>query len=425
MKRHKKLFLLDLRKTSLPIGSSRSDSKVLLSAGRVSIDTLTAEKEVLDTSGESRGAGILGKSSIVIDARNSGTSTGRYTDKLIEYLHKLDSPYVFTIVTRRERLGFFNKIAPSFDIAVTTYTEFTLGEQIGFKKQLRSLKPDLVHFPIVQQPIFYRGRVVTSMLDLTTLKFRNPAKNPVIFTLKQFVYRFVNIRAARKSVAIICISNFVKDRLIKFAVIPPSKVTTTYLAADKITDSSVPLKELEKKKFIMYVGRPQPHKNLRRLIDAFKLLQINDPELVLALIGKKDVVYEQHRSYAQRAGIKNVIQTGLVSEGQLRWLYENTACYVFPSLSEGFGLPGLEAMVHGAPVASSNATCLPEVYGDAAEYFDPYSVEAIAASVNKVLTDTKRADELRILGKNRAARYSWQRMAEQTLVVYEKALSEK
>jgi glycosyltransferase involved in cell wall biosynthesis len=121
---------------------------------------------------------------------------------------------------------------------------------------------------------------------------------------------------------------------------------------------------------------------------------------------------------------EDIVFPGFVSEGQLRWLYEHAAAYVFPSLSEGFGLPGLEAMAHGCPVVSSSATCLPEVYGDAAEYFDPISVEDIAKSIKKVVTSKVVQKTLRQKGKKQAAKYSWKRMAEQTLEVYKQALGE-
>jgi glycosyltransferase involved in cell wall biosynthesis len=112
--------------------------------------------------------------------------------------------------------------------------------------------------------------------------------------------------------------------------------------------------------------------------------------------------------------------TDFINEGELRWLYEHSAAYVFPSLSEGFGLPGLEAMIHGTPVVSSDATCLPEVYGDAAHYFDPRDVRDMAAKISDVLTDSKLRQDLIKKGTAQAAKYSWQRMAEQTLEIYSK-----
>src|SRR5204862_1951277 len=124
----------------------------------------------------------------------------------------------------------------------------------------------------------------------------------------------------------------------------------------------------------------------------------------------------------KRGGVENGVFTGFLREGQLRWLYENCAAYVVPSLSEGFGLPGLEAMAHGAPVVSSNATCLPEIYGEAAQYFDPLSVEAITEAINEVLTRQDVRAALTSAGKERVKKFSWQRMAEQTLEVYDQAL---
>src|SRR6185503_7722923 len=91
--------------------------------------------------------------------------------------------------------------------------------------------------------------------------------------------------------------------------------------------------------------------------------------------------------------IEGVIFPGFVSEGQLRWLYENCQAYVFPTLSEGFGLPPLEAMVHGAPVAASSASCVPEVCGDAAAYFDPHSPADMAKKLDNLLKDTNLRDD--------------------------------
>lgn len=360
---------------------------------------------------------------IVIDARESGTSTGRYIDKLIEYLHKLKPNHEIIIVTKPSRHSFMVEIAPSFKVVETQFNEFSFGEQIGFKKQLKSLHPDLVHFGMVQQPILYSGRVVTTMHDLTTLRFKNPSKNPVMFAIKQQVYKLVNKRAARKSKLVLAISEYTKKDVIELTGIEASKVVVTLEAADAIKQAAASIKLLVGKQFIMYVGRPTPHKNLGRLIDAFALLQQDFPDLRLVLAGKKDVLFEKHAENVRERGINNVIFTGFVSEGELRWLYEHTACYVFPSLSEGFGLPGLEAMAHGAPVASSNATCLPEVHGDAAKYFDPNDSGAVAVAIRDIINNKKLADDLRQKGFKQVKKYSWERMARITLDAYNKALS--
>ncbi|MEI9913704.1 MAG: glycosyltransferase family 1 protein [Candidatus Saccharibacteria bacterium] len=363
---------------------------------------------------------------IAIDARESGTTTGRYVDKLIEYIAKTNPDYDFNIITRSNRVAFFKKIAPKFYVYETEVKEFSFAEQLEYLKQIKEIDADLVHFSSVQQPIFYKGPVVTTMQDLTGTKteFRNPSKSLLQFKIKNLAYKWVIRSAANKSKALIAPTEYVKRGVMKFTGQPASRFTVTYESGDKIKDKADPYKKLVGKNFIMYVGRPFPHKNLNRLIDAFEILQIKHPDLRLVLVGKKDANYDLIEAQAKSKVIKNIIFTDFVSEGQLRWLYENCGAYVFPSLSEGFGLPAMEAMVHGAPVASSNATCLPEVYGEAVQYFNPTDVNDMADNIARVLDDKELRDKLIKKGRKQAAKYSWERMAKQTLAVYDKVLND-
>jgi len=361
-------------------------------------------------------------SKIVIDARESGTSTGRYVDKLIANLYALKPEHTIILLTKAHRLQYYSELAPTFVVIETPFKEFTFGEQTGFKKQIEGLSADLVHFPMVQQPVWYRGKVVTTMQDLTTIRFRNPTKNPVIFWLKQQVYKWVNKRVAHKSTAIITPTQFVKDDVVDYTHINPEKVTVTLEAADAITDTAEPLSIMEGKRFIMYTGRPTPHKNLGRLIDAFAIMQKTRPDLYLVLVGKKDGNYQLHEARVKAKGVPNIIFTGFIPDAQLRWLYEHTLAYAFPSLSEGFSLTGMEAQMHGAPVVSSNATCMPEVYGDSVVYFNPLDVSDMAQKIGEVVDDPLIREDLSKRGKQSAARYSWKRMAEQTLAVYNSIL---
>jgi glycosyltransferase involved in cell wall biosynthesis len=361
-------------------------------------------------------------SRIVIDARESGTSTGRYIDKLIENLGLLKPAQEITVLAKPHRVDYLQELAPDFTVVETRYKEFTFAEQLGFRKQLDALRADLVHFGMVQQPILYKKRTVTTIHDLTTLRFNNPDKLLGVFKIKQQVYQHVIKRVAMKSSALIVPSQFVKNDVIKFTGVDPAKITVTHEAADRISQPAGAIAVLEKLPFIMYVGRPTPHKNLERLIQAFQILQKQQPDLKLALVGQQDGNYRRVEAFAAKRGVRNIVFTGFASEGQLRWLYENCRAYVFPSLSEGFGLPGLEAMMHGAPVVSSNATCLPEIYGDTAEYFDPLNVQGMADAIQKVLTDQNLRAELIKKGAAQAKKYAWKRMAQQTLEIYEKAL---
>ena len=364
---------------------------------------------------------------IVIDAREWSTTTGRYTERLVHYLQEVDKDksHRYIILQRPKDFANWQPSSKRFTKVQTRFKEFTFAEQFGLLWQIMRLKPDLVHFPMVQQPILYQGKVVTTMQDLTTLRFVNPSKNRLVFRCKQWVYRWVNFIAARKSVAIITPTEFVKDDVARHMHANSRKITVTYEAGDTIDAAPEPVEALEGKQFIMYVGRPLPHKNLGRLIDAFAVLKQTHPDLHLVLAGKTDALFRRHERETRHKGIPDVHFTGFVTDGQLKWLFQHTAAYVFPSLSEGFGLPPLEAMSCGAPVVSSNATCLPEVNGEGAYYFDPLDTEDMANAIGKVIDNEKLRTKLIVAGKKQAKRYSWRRMAEQTLDVYRQVLGEK
>jgi glycosyltransferase involved in cell wall biosynthesis len=361
---------------------------------------------------------------IAIDARELSTSTGRYVERLLYYLQKVDSQHDYLVLLKPADIARWQALSPRFSVVACPHQEFTFDEQIGFNKQLKMLGADLVHFTMPQQPIRYRGAKVTTFHDLTTLRFNNPSKNWLVFKFKQQVYKFVIKSAAKHSSSLIAISQFTKFEVAKFTGQPADKIFVTYEAADKIAEPASQIDRLAGKPFIMYVGRPTPHKNLNRLVAAFSQILKVRPDMVLVLAGKIDANYERVRKRVDKRGLtQSVIFTDFISDGQLRWLYENTAAYVFPSLSEGFGLPGLEAMVHGAPVISAKASCLPEIYGEAAQYFNPLDPSDMAARILDVLNDQKLRQDLIKKGAAQAAKYSWQRMAEETLAVYNQTLS--
>ena len=360
---------------------------------------------------------------IAIDARELRTSTGRYVERLLHYLQQIDTDHNYTVLIKPDDISSWKPTNPRFTPVACPHQEFTFDEQLGFKKQLHRLKPDLVHFAMAQQPISYHGRVVTTLHDLTTLRFDNPDKNKMVFRFKQWVYAYVVKRVAAKSKALITPTQYVREDVSRFTGVGDEKITVTLESADAIVDKPEPAAALVGKQFIMYVGRPTPHKNLDRLVEAFVKIKAQHPDLMLVLAGKSDSNYQRVAEAVQGRGLEDIVFTGFVSDGQLRWLYEHCAAYVFPSLSEGFGLPGLEAMMHGAPVVSSSATCLPEVYGNAAHYFNPLDVQSMADAINEVLTDKKLSADLVAKGSIQAKKYSWKRMAEQTLKVYAKALS--
>ncbi|HEX5447797.1 MAG TPA: glycosyltransferase family 1 protein, partial [Candidatus Saccharimonadales bacterium] len=352
------------------------------------------------------------------------TTTGRYIDKLVEYLSKLKPGYDVIVLAKTHRVDYLQHLAPNFTVVKSDYKEFSFGEQLGLWRQLRGLKPDLVHFGMTQQPVLYRGRAVTTIHDLTTIRFNNPAKFWPVFKFKQQIYKLVIKRVAKKSQYVITPSLFVKNDVARYTKVNPNKIVVTYEAADRISSAPKVVPRLKDKQFIMYVGRSLPHKNLERLVQAYGLIRSRHPGLMLVLVGKTDSNYRRIEALvSDKRMADSVVFTDFISEGELRWLYENTSAYVFPSLSEGFGLPPLEAMMHGAPVLSSNATCLPEINGKAAVYFNPRSINDMARKIDKVLADKVLRDAMASRGRAQAVKYSWRRMAQQTLKIYDQALN--
>lgn len=359
---------------------------------------------------------------IGIDARESGTSTGRYVDKLIEHLHKLQPEYEIVVLAKPHRIDYMKQVAPNFEIVESDYKEFSFGEQYGLVWQLYGLRADLVHFVAAQQPLLYFGKTVTTIHDLTTIRFNNPSKNWLVYKFKQQIYRLVVKWVAHKSKSLITASQTVKYDLSHFAKLAVNKITTIYEAADKITDDPQPIDKLKGQRFLLYVGRPMPHKNLERLVDAFAGLRSKYPKLKLVLAGKSDANYRALQSYVDKKGVQGVVFTDFITDSKLRWLYENATAYVFPSLSEGFGLPGLEAMQYDLPVVASRASCLPEIYKDAAYYFDPLDINDMALKIGQVLDNKALGQQLAANGRRVAKQYSWAKTAKQTLAVYEQVL---
>lgn len=362
---------------------------------------------------------------IVIDARIRRASTGRPVDRLLEYLQELDPPYRFTVILAkgdewRPKSHRFTAIESRFGIF-----SFNPLQQILYAWQLYRLKPDLVHFTLTgQQPLFYFGRQITFTHDLTMLKYVRPGRLPRwLHKLRMQGYRLLIWAAHHRAKKIIVPSEYVREAVLKYHLFTQRKVVVAYEAAEpQIAGESEPVEGV-KKPFIMHVGSPFPHKNIRRLIKAFEKLREKNPDLTLVLAGKKEFHFLRLILWAKgRESYGSIVFTGFIPDTQLKWLYENAEAYVLPSLSEGFGLPGLEAMVHGTPLVSSNATCLPEVYGNAAQYFDPRNVDDMASAISRVISGEKTREKLIQAGRKQVKKYSWKRFTEENLAVYDSTL---
>ena len=167
------------------------------------------------------------------------------------------------------------------------------------------------------------------------------------------------------------------------------------------------------------MGTIEPRKNLTRLLHAWAPLYVAGEAPPLVIGGKRGWLADDFFAALDASAAREaIILTGYVDDADLPALYAAAEAFVFPSLYEGFGLPPLEAMACGAPVACANASSLPEVVGDAALTFDPHETEAIRAALRQLSTDAELRADLRARGLARAAKFSWQRAARETRQVY-------
>lgn len=364
---------------------------------------------------------------IVIDARIRRSSTGRYVDRLLEHLQAVDSYHRYTILLQPDDT--WKPKNSNFHPIPCRYAQFSLNpvEQFGFAAQLYRLKPDLVHFTMSQQPIPYFGNIVTTSHDTTMYYFVRRGSTPVpIYKIKIWLYRFLVWQAHVKSRKIIVPTRTVAKEFIKLQPFTKKKIAVTYESSEPPLAVRAEHPKGIDGDFIMYVGTAFPHKNLPKLIEAFDILHAKNPKLKLVLAGKHEKHYFELIEWARsRPSFNSIIFTGFVSDAELKWLYQNCRAYVFASLSEGFGLPALEAMAHGAPVVASNASCIPEVNGDGAHYFNPRKPHDIADKITEVLENDTLRSQLIKNGRAQLKKFSWRTMAEETLTIYKAALREE
>ncbi len=364
------------------------------------------------------------KHHIVIDARIRRSSTGRYTDRLVTHLQNLDDFNRYTILVQPDDP--WKMHSPAFTTLPCPYPQFSFNplHQLGFAWQLYRLKPSLVHFTMTQQPLLYFGNIVTTTHDLLMFYFVRRGTTPmVVYWVKMRLYHFLMWWSHKKSNRIIVPTHGVAKELITMQPFTKKKLAVTYEASEPPLPMPAVKPADAPKEFIMYLGNAFPHKNVWKLAQAFDVLHHEHPNLHLVLVGKKEKHYEELEQQVTTLASRDFIHiTGFLPDEQAKWLYTHTRVFVTASLGEGWGLPGLEAMAHGAPVVSSGVSVMPEVYGEAALYCDPHSAADIADKIDQVLTNSTLRDKLIANGAKQLKKYSWNKMAEETLTVYKAVL---
>jgi len=375
---------------------------------------------------------------IVIDARMYGlehAGIGRYVMSLVSQIEKLDKKNEYFLLLRKKNyrsLQFKNK---RFRKVLVDIPHYSFKEQIFLPGLLKKIKPDLVHFPHFNVPIFWRGKYVVTIHDLIKHQsrgMRTTTKLAPFYWFKYLAYQVNVFSAVKRAQKIITPSKWWKKELVRRYHLKPEKIVVTYeeaggfLKKKPTISGSTALKRYGvTKPFVIYTGSLYPHKNVLRLVKA--IICLNDSNhfnksLSLVIACVRSVFLERFKKELEQIkGLNLVVLAGFVPDGELIALYQEAEAFVTPSLLEGFCLTGLEAMAVGLPVIASNASCLPEIYGKAAIYFNPLNVDDMAKKIKKVIGDKKIRDELIKKGHQQVKKYSWQKMAEQTLRVYDES----
>lgn len=381
---------------------------------------------------------------IVIDARIIGTGTGMYAEGILDELQKMDAKNDYVIILDPDAK--WKVSAPNFNEyrSKNTYRRdtFFLRGNLSLAWEMYKLKADIFWGTFQHIPFFYfKKNTLLTVHDLTQVRIKNPKnkaekkeawqkskravlkdkfrKLPFSIIPKSVLMRLLNVFSFKFSAwrarHIFVPSNYVKQDVMDYFRIPDSKVSVTVNGGVILSDEKVvpePVAKLKGKDFLLYVGTDFAHKNLNILVEVLDLIRDKKPKLNLVFAGRGDRNYLTMQARAKELGLENRIHIlGFVSDAEKVWLFKNAKLYIFPSLSEGFGIPALEAMAYELPVLASDRTAIPEVCGDAAVYFNPEDKEDIAEKVLKTIDNAKLKAELIKKGKKRNELFKWEDVA--------------
>ncbi|MBU0572164.1 glycosyltransferase family 4 protein [Patescibacteria group bacterium] len=373
---------------------------------------------------------------ILIDARLYGLENaglGRYLVNLIDELANIDKKNRYVLLLRKK---YFKELSvpENWEKVLVDFRHYSFIEQIRLPRIISKHKPSITHFPHFNVPVFFKGKYIVTIHDI--LMHKQKGRNTTtlsapLYYLKKIGYHRVFRKAVCGSEKIIVPSNFVKKELIDYYGLEKSKITVTYEGVDTNIVSKGKKENIFKKynissPYFIYAGNAYPHKNLKRVVEAMVLLNEEvDKKVLFVMTSARNVFTKKLRETIKKAKADKYIKLlGFVPDHDLGVLFKHSTAFIFPSLSEGFGLPGMEAIRAGTLVLASDIPVFKEVYKDSVSYFNPFDFSSMTKAMKNTMAMSIKEREKRIaINQNYIKRYSWATMAKQTLKVYENSVS--
>jgi glycosyltransferase involved in cell wall biosynthesis len=337
----------------------------------------------------------------------------------------------FTAFINRETAaaggGPWHELMPAVTVPVNARSrvQWVLGEQTLLPRLAKRAGVEVLHSMASTAPLWGPFRRVVTVHDLIYARFPEAHAG-----IRNRGMKLLVPAGARRSQRVIADSQSTRDDLIELAHVDRGRIDVVPLGLGaRATEAPLPEPEtrarfeLGARPVVLSLSAKRPHKNLSALIDALALMPVQSRP-VLVLPGYRTWHEDELRQRARAAGVEDDVRfPGWISAAEVEGLWVLAEAFVFPSLYEGFGLPVLEAMARGVPVACSNVSSLPEVAGDAALLFDPAAPAEIASALGRLLEDRELRELLAQRGSARAREFTWARSARLTLESYERALA--
>lgn len=365
---------------------------------------------------------------IGIDCRLSGKAhagIGRYIEELILRLPLLapQIEWVLFFADQRqahEYLLHFPHRPANIKIVLIPVRHYSISEQLFLPRIFAQEKLDLLHVPHFNAPIWYRQPLVVTIHDLLWHEFTGlnvTTLNPILYLIKYFAYRFIVGQTVNQAQKIIVPAHTIAAAVIShYPKLEAKVVVTPEGSAEAFATHHSADSQKTAHKQLLYVGSLYPHKNIKVVLAALRDL----PDYKLKIVGSRNIFQDQTRELVAKLGVTNQVEfAGYLSDRALAATMSESLALVQPSLSEGFGLTGIEAMAAGLAVVASKIPIFQEIYQDGAIFFDPHSPSDLGTAL-WTLAKTNQS-QLRKRAQRVIKQYSWDKMAKQTLAVYQSA----